>query len=147
MAKLPGISNGMLTATAKGTQTSPSVMSMDEAHKLSPGNFPSLNVNKSEEAHEDFTMEASEAGSNHNQYQVLAKEEGEEEEDDLMAMDKAKDEAEDEVKDKAEDEVRDEEEDEDKDEEEMEDIPMRILPMPVCNYHQCYKTKSRITDL
>jgi hypothetical protein len=137
----------MLTAIAKGTQTSPSVMSMDEAHKLSPGDFPSLNVNKLEEAHEDFTMEASEAGSNHNQYQVLAEEEGEEEDDDLMAMDEAKDEAEDEVKDEAEDEVGDKEEDEDEDKEETEDIPTRILPMPVCNYCQHYKTELRITDL
>ena len=44
MAKLPGVSDGMLAAIAKVTQTSPLVMSMDEAHKLLPGDFPSLNV-------------------------------------------------------------------------------------------------------
>jgi rubrerythrin len=112
---------------------------MDEAHPSSPGNFPSLNMNNLEEAHEDNTManQASEAGINHNQYQVLAKAEGEEKEDVLMALDKVKDKAEDEVEDEAEDELKDEEEDE----EEMEDIPMKLLPMPVCNHCLCYDLK------
>jgi hypothetical protein len=66
--KSPGLTNGKLIATARGTQTSPSVASMDVAHKSSPGDFPSPNVNKLEEAHEDTTTEASEAGSDHNQY-------------------------------------------------------------------------------
>jgi hypothetical protein len=139
-AKLPGATDGKLAATARGTQTSPPDTSTDKAHPSLPGDFPSLNVNNLEEACEYNTTanQASEADTDHNQYQVLVDAEGEEEEEDvLMALDEVKDKAEDKVEDEAEDKLKDEEEDE----EEMEDIPMKFLPMLVHNHCLCYNLK------